>query len=277
MPYELSDRDRAALERHHAGQHPTLFVDNFPWADPAFTRRFTVMTDVKHQYWGPATADVDRIESVLSAGTSSRPHVIDLCCGAGRHVLELAARGIRATGIDVSPFAIRRARSRAAARRSIRRGDARLICSDVLSPPDTGSADLIAMLCEQIVNFSPAQAEELVALWRQRVVPGGALVIEAPAELPPAAEELYWMEEPLFLDVPCWVRYTQTPDPKQRTLLERFSCLPEPGAEPRSFFNSRKYYTPDEIAGLAPTADVQVIEIPNSASRTDLIWVVLRC
>ena len=43
----------------------------------------------------------------------------------------------------MSPYAIRRARGRAAADGAIRRGDARFFCANVLSPPETGAADLI--------------------------------------------------------------------------------------------------------------------------------------
>ena len=201
---------------------------------------------------------------------------VDLCCGAGRHVIELATRGIRSTGIDISPYAIRRARSRAAANPAVRRGDARFIQADVLSAPDTEPAEVVAILCEQIVNFSPAQAADLVGVWSGRLVEDGALIVETPTELPPFSEDLYWMEEPLFLDEPCWVLHTQTPDPAERTLLELFTCLHAPGAPPRSFVNSRKYYTPEEIAALSPGYTAQVIEIAASPPRLDLAWTILR-
>jgi SAM-dependent methyltransferase len=278
MPFAISEHVRAAVERHHARQCPRLFVDNFPWGDPEFTRRFTVLTDVEGCYWGPAAPDVDRVQALLAGGDSTEPHVIDLCCGAGRHVHELAARGVRSTGIDISPYAIRRARARAraAAIQPARPGIARFIQSDVLSPPDTDAADVVAILCEQIVNFSPAKAAELISLWSRRIVAGGAMIVESATTLPPDSEDLYWMEQPLFVDAPCWVRHTQTADPVARTLLEVFTCLDEPGAEPRSFYNSRKYYTPREIARLAPASDIQIIDIPARAPRPELVWIVLR-
>jgi SAM-dependent methyltransferase len=276
MPFALSEKDKAAIRRHHSARRPRLFADNFPWDDAAFTRRFTQLTDVRRSYWGPAAPDVDRIEAILGPAGRRRRHVVDLCCGAGRHVIELAARGIPATGIDISPYAIRRARSRAAANPAVPRGDARFIEADVLSMPDTDPADLIAILCEQIVNFSPAQAADLVGAWSARTVRGGAMVVETPTELPPSSEDLYWMEEPLFLDRPCWVLHTQTSDPEGRTLLELFTCLREPGESPLSFVNSRKYYTAGEIAELAPRCTAQVVEIAASPPRLELAWTVLR-
>ena len=41
--------------------------------------------------------------------------VLDLCCGPGRHAVELARRGYRVTGVDRSPFLLARAEALAAA------------------------------------------------------------------------------------------------------------------------------------------------------------------
>ena len=270
LPLTQSDRDR--LERHHSSQAPRLFEDNFPWDDTAFTRRFTELTDLRQSYWGDAAPDVDRLALILDSPEESKPHVVDLCCGAGRHSLAMAARGWQVTGLDISPYAVRRARGKAAAKGL----KARFIASDVLAPPRTEPAQIVALLCEQIVNFSPRDAAALLSTWSERLLPGGAWVVEIPTELPPSADDLYWMEEPLFLSRPCWVRYTQRADPDERTLLETFTCLSSSGEEPRSFFNSRRYYRADDLASLAPACNVQVIEVPARAPRLDLEWLVFR-
>ena len=64
-----------------------------------------------------------------SAGLE-RPHrILDLCCGQGRHALELARRGFSGvTGLDRSRYLIRLARKRAKQRHlvvSFHEGDAR--------------------------------------------------------------------------------------------------------------------------------------------------------
>ncbi len=64
-----------------------------------------------------------------SAGIERNERILDLCCGQGRHSLELAARGfVRVTGLDRSRYLIRLARKRARQRSlpvSFHEGDAR--------------------------------------------------------------------------------------------------------------------------------------------------------
>jgi SAM-dependent methyltransferase len=52
-------------------------------------------------------AEVDFVERSLELKAGSR--VLDLCCGHGRHSIELARRGYEVTGVDLSARALRRA------------------------------------------------------------------------------------------------------------------------------------------------------------------------
>jgi SAM-dependent methyltransferase len=52
--------------------------------------------------------EVDFVERVLELKPGSR--VLDLCCGHGRHALEMARRGYQVTGVDLSARALGRAR-----------------------------------------------------------------------------------------------------------------------------------------------------------------------
>src|SRR5580700_6210960 len=57
-------------------------------------------------------AEVDLL--IKAAGLTRNDRVLDLCCGQGRHSLELARRGFsRVTGLDRSRYLIRLARKRA--------------------------------------------------------------------------------------------------------------------------------------------------------------------
>jgi len=59
--------------------------------------------------------DIDLV--VKATGIGLQDHVLDLCCGQGRHTLELASRGFRhVAGLDRSRYLIRLARKRARSR-----------------------------------------------------------------------------------------------------------------------------------------------------------------
>lgn len=62
-------------------------------------------------HWDAAPAEVDNVVKLL--GISPGDSVLDLCCGPGRHSIELARRGFRVTGVDRYPPYLEEARSRA--------------------------------------------------------------------------------------------------------------------------------------------------------------------
>lgn len=54
------------------------------------------------------------IDGVISLfGLKRGEHVLDLCCGPGRHSLELARRGFKVTGVDRTSSYLRKARRKA--------------------------------------------------------------------------------------------------------------------------------------------------------------------
>jgi len=58
-----------------------------------------------------AAAECDFVVSTL--GLQSGARVLDLCCGQGRHSVELAWRGFRVTGLDLSEYLLGLAKERA--------------------------------------------------------------------------------------------------------------------------------------------------------------------
>ena len=58
--------------------------------------------------------EVDFIESTLALPPGSG--ILDLCCGHGRHLLEMASRGYRMTGLDLDPLFLKLAAEEAARR-----------------------------------------------------------------------------------------------------------------------------------------------------------------
>ena len=72
-------------------------------------------TELPNEFWrraaGPelTTADVDFAERELGLKPGDR--ILDVPCGSGRHSIALAARGYKATGVDISEEAITHARA----------------------------------------------------------------------------------------------------------------------------------------------------------------------
>ncbi len=61
--------------------------------------------------WQAAPGDVDGLIELTGIAPPAR--VLDLACGPGRHALELAQRGFRVTGVDLSKHLLSEARRRA--------------------------------------------------------------------------------------------------------------------------------------------------------------------
>lgn len=86
--------------------------------------------------------EVDFIESEIAANKNVR--ILDVGCGTGRHAIELARRGYRVTGIDLSANQLARAREKASAAKVepvFEQRDARV-------PHFQAAFDLVLMLCE---------------------------------------------------------------------------------------------------------------------------------
>src|SRR5688572_5863243 len=119
--------------------------------------------------------DVDFI--LAAAPVQPHSQILDLCCGQGRHSLELARRGFRnVTGVDRSRYLIRLAKKRAQNERLqvvFKEGDAR-------NPrlPET-SFDCVAIMGNSFGYFSNKQDDEKVLLAVGKILrPSGQLVLD---------------------------------------------------------------------------------------------------
>lgn len=81
--------------------------------DPAWYRTYyaEAVTDFP---WTQGTKDDVDFALSLCERSGAVLDVLDLACGDGRHSIEMARRGHRVTGVDISPELIARARERAA-------------------------------------------------------------------------------------------------------------------------------------------------------------------
>jgi SAM-dependent methyltransferase len=99
--------------------------------------------------------------------------ILDVPCGYGRHAAELARRGFRVVGVDLSRSMIAEARRRFAAhpRLSFRRRDMRRIAFRV-------EFDAVVNLYTSFGYFTPAQNEAALRRMARALRPGGRLLID---------------------------------------------------------------------------------------------------
>jgi SAM-dependent methyltransferase len=117
---------------------------------------------------------VDGVERIL--GLTPRMRILDVCCGYGRHSLELARRGYRhVVGVDLSPPLLARARRAARTeglRVAFRRGDMRRLRF-------RGTFDVALNLFTSFGYFAE-ETEDLAALrgMARALRPGGRLLMD---------------------------------------------------------------------------------------------------
>jgi len=110
-------------------------------------------------------------------GAQPEDHILDLCCGQGRHSLELARRGFEnIDGLDRSHYLVRRARTAARADNipiRFREGDARNL------PYQNDAFEHVWLVGNSFGYFQTQQDDERVLREAARVLkPGGILLID---------------------------------------------------------------------------------------------------
>jgi SAM-dependent methyltransferase len=115
---------------------------------------------------------VDRIERLALPARGAT--VLDACCGPGRHSIELASRGYRVTGVDITEAYLEAARASAEGL-----PDVRFVRADIRAFEGLGEFDLALNLFTSFGYFAEPE-DDLEALYRIRtsLKPGGKLVLE---------------------------------------------------------------------------------------------------
>jgi SAM-dependent methyltransferase len=123
--------------------------------------------------WEIAPAQVDCAASLL--GIESGAAVLDLCCGVGRHSLQLARLGFRVTGVDRTAAYLRSAREKADAEHL----ELEFVQADMREFVRPAAYDGAINLYTSFGYFEdPADDEKVVENLFRSLTPGGTLVME---------------------------------------------------------------------------------------------------
>ena len=123
-------------------------------------RREVIALHVARWFGEPSVAEHEVLAHALAP-------VLDVGCGPARHTLALAARGVEALGLDVSPTAVRAAR---------RRG-ARVLHGDVFGDVPGRGTWGTALLLDGNIGIGGDPARLLVRV-RELLRPGGRALVE---------------------------------------------------------------------------------------------------
>jgi len=197
--------------------------------------------------------EIDLFAELLHLTDDDR--VLDLCCGQGRHSLELARRGFRCEGLDRSRYLIERARKQSDREQlgvKFREGDARKV------PYQPDSFDAVMILGNSFGYFDSVQDDLRVLREVFRVLkPGGRLLIDASdgdwlrANFQPRSWE--WIDRQMFV-----CRERQLSADKQRLISREVITHTEKGVVADQFYAERLYNreTLSELLGEAGFRDV---------------------
>ncbi len=117
-------------------------------------------------------AEVDFLEAVLMLDADQS--ILDLACGNGRHILELARRGYRAEGIELAPAVVEHVQAQIDAEDST----ARIIQQDMRHLDAPGAYDVILVMNSSLGFWSDADHQQMLQSIATALSPGGRLVLQ---------------------------------------------------------------------------------------------------
>jgi ubiquinone/menaquinone biosynthesis C-methylase UbiE len=119
------------------------------------------------------TREADFVVERLGLEPGNR--ILDLACGHGRHAVELARRGFRVTGLDLSEPSLAEAREAAAAAGV----DLELVLGDMRELPWTGEFDAVVSIFTAFGYFADESDDERVLAEVERALrPGGSFLLD---------------------------------------------------------------------------------------------------
>jgi SAM-dependent methyltransferase len=118
------------------------------------------------------SSEVDFLESVL--GLQPTMTILDLACGNGRHLLELARRGYRAEGVELATPIVAHVAEQIQAEQL----SARIIQRDMRDLAGLGPYDVVLVLNSSLGFFSDAEHQTLLRSIHTILAPHGTLLLQ---------------------------------------------------------------------------------------------------
>jgi len=137
--------------------------------------------------WGPVlfterrlAATATEVEGVVSlTGIKPAAHVLDLCCGIGRHSLELARRGFKVTGVDRTAHYLEQANEKAE-KENLK---VEFVQDDMRNFCRPGTFDCAISMFTSFSYFEdPEEDRQVVANVYRSLKPGGAFLLDMPGK-----------------------------------------------------------------------------------------------
>ncbi|MCX6566124.1 MAG: class I SAM-dependent methyltransferase [Candidatus Aminicenantes bacterium] len=225
-----------------------------PWYEELFTDY--AETYDKEVFTQGTLGECDFIEKEIGGDRSIR--ILDIGCGTGRHGIELARRGYRVTGVDLSADQIAKARKKARAagvEADFRVADARSLTFDK-------EFDLVQIICEGAFPLMGTDEENFAILEgaARAVKPGGKLILTTLNVLFPLAHSVKDFEAENLVE---GMSDDHAFDPKTFRMKSTFQVRDDHGRE-KTLSCDERYYAPSEITWLLKRLGFTAISISGS-------------
>lgn len=208
-----------------------------------------VMAGIPYPDWA------DYLDLLLRHWRGSREQVLDLACGTGSVGLELALRGSRVVGLDLSRPMLREARAKAA-----RLGVEARFCQQDLRALGVGMVFDLAVCLFDSLNYL-LRLEDLQATFcgaRRAVPPGGLLIFDL--NTPRALELELFTQEDLADDAPVKLRWKSRYDAKTRISEIRMEFFLDDGRTVTETHRERAY-APQEVRDSLHAARWRILAV----------------